>query len=85
MMLRFLLIGSTIAVILGRFTVPGHALTGWPGLFEALAHMWVGAMLTFALLCWRSGARSSALSALWLLFLATAVETIMALHSMGVI
>jgi len=37
----FLLAGSLL-LALGRFTVPGHPLTGWPGLYEMIAHAWVG-------------------------------------------
>ena len=44
----FLLILLTVAVIAGRFTVPGQALTGWPGAYESFAHMWVGAMVVLA-------------------------------------
>lgn len=39
-------------VVLGRFSVPGHALTGWPGVYEFLAHAWVGGML---MLWWSRG------------------------------
>ena len=34
----------------GRFTIPGHALTGWPGFYEALAHLLLGAMIAVAVL-----------------------------------
>lgn len=35
-------------IAIGRFTIPGHALTGWSGFFETLAHIWVGAMIVLA-------------------------------------
>jgi hypothetical protein len=40
---------STILVIVGRATVPGHGLT-WAGTYEAFAHIWVG--FVFALCLW---------------------------------
>lgn len=36
---------GTILFALGRFTIPGHALTGWPGLYEAFAHIWIGVLI----------------------------------------
>jgi hypothetical protein len=36
---------GSVAVGLGRLTVPGHHLTGWPGAYEALAHIWVGMLI----------------------------------------
>jgi hypothetical protein len=33
---------------LGRFTIPGHGLAGWPGLYETLAHIFVGVLLVLA-------------------------------------
>ncbi|CAN5156651.1 hypothetical protein BH10PLA2_BH10PLA2_23410 [soil metagenome] len=33
-------------VTVGRFFIPGHDLS-WPGTYEAIAHMWVGALLVW--------------------------------------
>lgn len=46
-MMWFILIVS-MAVAIGRFLVPGHALS-WAGTYEALAHIWVGALLVWGL------------------------------------
>jgi len=48
--LSFFLAATAAFLILGRITVPGHGLTGWPGLFEAVAHMLVGALIAIAVL-----------------------------------
>lgn len=32
-------------IAIGRLTVTGHGLTGWPGLYEALAHIAVGVLI----------------------------------------
>ena len=37
-----------IAVGIGRFFIPGHALS-WAGTYEAMAHIWVGVLC--AILC----------------------------------
>ena len=39
----------SIAVAVGRFTIPGHGLTGWPGFYEAMAHIFVGALIVLAI------------------------------------
>jgi hypothetical protein len=44
------IIGSAIIGLL-RLTVPGHGLTGWPGAYEAFAHIWVGILIGAAVLC----------------------------------
>lgn len=44
------IIAGSILVALGRFTIPGHALTGWPGAYEAFAHMFVGALITLIII-----------------------------------
>lgn len=44
-----IVIGSVL-VGLGRFTIPGHSLTGWPGAYEAFAHMFVGALIALILI-----------------------------------
>jgi hypothetical protein len=36
--------GTCLLFVAGRFAVPGHGLS-WPGTYEALAHIWVGAVL----------------------------------------
>lgn len=45
----FLIAGSAF-LFFGRLSIHGHALTGWPGLYEASAHILVGALLTVAVL-----------------------------------
>lgn len=42
------IIVGTALVSLGRFLVPGHALT-WAGSYEALAHIWVGVLVAVGL------------------------------------
>lgn len=37
----------SLAVAIGRFTVPGHGLS-YPGLYEALAHIAVGMLIACA-------------------------------------
>ena len=44
------LVAAAAFLILGRMTVPGHGLTGWPGLFEAVAHMLIGGLIAIAAL-----------------------------------
>jgi hypothetical protein len=39
---------AALFIALGRFTIPGHGLTGWPGFYEALAHLLLGAMIAIA-------------------------------------
>jgi hypothetical protein len=43
-----LIIAAATLCALGRFTIPGHGLTGWPGLYETLAHIFVGVLLVLA-------------------------------------
>jgi hypothetical protein len=35
----------TLLFAAGRFYVPGHPLTGWPGFYEAMAHIWIGVLV----------------------------------------
>ena len=44
------LIVAALFIAVGRVTIPGHGLTGWPGLYEALAHLLLGAMIAVAFL-----------------------------------
>ena len=39
---------AALFIALGRFTIPGHELTGWPGFYEAFAHLLLGAMIAIA-------------------------------------
>ena len=55
---------STVAVTLGRFTVPGHDLTGWSGLYEFLAHVYVTSMVWVGVIWWGEPAGLLALSSL---------------------
>lgn len=41
-------IALSLLVGIGRFFVPGHGLS-WPGTYEAMAHIWVGALFVWAL------------------------------------
>jgi hypothetical protein len=45
----FLVVASAFIGI-GRLTVPGNALRGWPGAYEAFAHLLLGAMIAIAFL-----------------------------------
>lgn len=36
-------------IFIGRLTIPGHGLTGWPGAYEALAHIALGALIGAAI------------------------------------
>lgn len=47
-MIAFLLLGSLL-VGFGRLAVPGHDLS-WAGSYEALAHVWVGVLLTLGVI-----------------------------------
>lgn len=38
------LVFTSALVGIGRFLIPGHALT-WPGTYESMAHIWVGVLL----------------------------------------
>ena len=56
----------SLLIAAGRFTVPGHDLS-WPGSYEALAHIWVGAlmaMIVFDERRWTSAALLVGLTAL---------------------
>jgi hypothetical protein len=57
-----MLVTITLFIGLGRFTVPGHDLTGWPGLYEALAHIGLGVLI--AAVIWRRDMRRWAFLAL---------------------
>lgn len=66
-------LASFVAVLLGRFTVPGHGLS-WPGTYEALAHVWVGVMLALSVTLWHKVEGKACAAALTVL---TALETVM--------
>lgn len=66
----FAIIALSVIVAVGRFTIPGHGLTGWPGLYEALAHIFVGALIVLAI----SG--SNKFLARWALALLTTLEVV---------
>ena len=38
---------ASVAIAMGRFTVPGHGLS-WPGSYEAFAHIWVGILIAIS-------------------------------------
>jgi hypothetical protein len=42
------IVAISLLIVIGCFTIPGHSLTGWSGLYETAAHMWVGALIVFA-------------------------------------
>jgi hypothetical protein len=46
--MKYAIIGVAILIAIGRFTVPGHALS-YAGSYEALAHIVVGALIILAL------------------------------------
>lgn len=71
-----ILIAGSVLVALGRLTIPGHALTGWPGFYEAFSHIWIGVLLAFVIF-----ERGSKQAAAWVLIMAlTALEVVMFLH-----
>jgi len=43
------IIALSVVVAVGRFTIPGHGLTGWPGFYETMAHIFVGALIILAI------------------------------------
>jgi hypothetical protein len=43
---RLFIIVASVAVAVGRFTVPSHGFS-WPGTYEAIAHIWVGVLIGF--------------------------------------
>jgi hypothetical protein len=47
--LKYLLLIIALLTVVGRFTVPNHGLTGWPGAYEAFAHIAVGVLIGVAL------------------------------------
>ncbi len=47
--LKYFLPIIVLLVVIGRFTVPHHGLTGWGGTYEAFAHIVVGALIGVAL------------------------------------
>ena len=47
--MKYLLLIIVLLTVVGRFTVPNHGLTGWPGAYEAFAHIVVGALIGVAL------------------------------------
>lgn len=69
----FLLLLTAVAVAAGRFAVPGHGLS-WAGSYEAVAHIWVGAMLVIAVGHWREAEGKVAAG---LLAALTVLETVM--------
>ncbi len=64
----------TLLVVVGRFTVPGHGLS-YAGTYEALAHIWCGAMIVLTVYEWNNEHIGKLY--LFLLLLATALETVM--------
>jgi hypothetical protein len=60
---------ACLAVGAGRLFVPGHDLS-WAGTYEAVAHLWVGAMFG----AWFVGRQSRYL---WAIGVLTAVESVM--------
>ncbi|HTP77710.1 MAG TPA: hypothetical protein VMJ73_12105 [Rhizomicrobium sp.] len=55
------LVGAALFLGIGRFTIPGHGLTGWPGFYEAVGHILLGMMIAvalYAIWCWISQALS---------------------------
>jgi hypothetical protein len=63
---------AALFISIGRFTIPGHALTGWPGAYEALAHILLGAMIAVAAL-----RAESRLYAIVLVVALTVIEVLM--------
>lgn len=67
------ILASTAAIVAGRCFVPGHDLS-LAGSYEAIAHIWVGCMLTVGLLKWKS---ADGITAAACLAVATVFETAM--------
>ena len=67
--MRYFLPIIALLTVVGRFTVPPHGLTGWPGTYEAFAHIVVGALIGVAL-----ASRDLRRMALLLLLVVCAVE-----------
>lgn len=67
-----LIIGMSVLVTIGRFYVPGHDLS-WPGTYEGLAHIWVGALLVWSF----QKDKMRKLTSWACIITATAVETVM--------
>jgi hypothetical protein len=47
--LKYALPIIALLTVVGRFTIPHHGLTGWPGSYEAFAHIVVGMLFGVAL------------------------------------
>lgn len=60
-----------------RFYIPGHNLS-WPGTYEAMAHIWVGILLTI-ICCNKFQPKDRIVSGI-LLTLITVLETVMFLN-----
>jgi hypothetical protein len=69
----YFIIVTALVVAAGRFTIPGHGLS-YAGTYEALAHIWVGAMIV---LVFDERYRVMALAAL---LATTVIETVMFLR-----
>jgi hypothetical protein len=61
-------------IVIGRLTIPGHPLTGWSGLYETAAHIWVGILIAIAYYTSMSWARWTII---WVLVFITLVEVVM--------
>jgi hypothetical protein len=69
----YLILVTALIVAAGRFTIPGHGLS-YAGTYEALAHIWVGAMIVLA---FDERYRAMAIAAL---LATTVLETVMFLR-----
>lgn len=65
-------VAVTLFVAIGRFSVPGHPLTGWAGGYEALAHISIGFLIGVAIV--RANVRFAAIAAVAAL---SALEVVM--------
>lgn len=65
------IIGASVLIGIGRFSVPGHGFS-WPGIYEAFAHILVGALFA---LCFQKSQRPVALTCLIAI---TVLEIVMA-------
>jgi hypothetical protein len=45
--LQQLIVAGSVVVGLGRFAIPGHALS-YVGTYEAFTHIWVGALIVWS-------------------------------------
>ena len=44
-----LILALALGIFLGRFTIPTRELTGWPGIYESLAHIALGVIIGAAI------------------------------------